>query len=85
IANEWWDFPELLGEGPEIDEDGDFIVRQYDESGKEIFGESGPPKGRPSLTFRYTNAVGVLLAGLLETDAALQDALARIAKLEAAK
>ncbi|KGS17018.1 chaperone of endosialidase family protein [Burkholderia pseudomallei MSHR4378] len=85
IANEWWDFPELLGEGPEIDEDGDFIVRQYDESGKEIFGESGPPKGRPSLTFRYTNAVGVLLAGLLETDAALQDALARIAKLEATK
>ncbi|MCS3393200.1 tail fiber domain-containing protein [Burkholderia thailandensis] len=83
IANEWRDFPELLGEGPEIDEDGDFIVRQYDESGKEIFGESGPPKGRPSLTFRYTNAVGVLLAGLLETDAALQDALARIAKLEA--
>ncbi|TGB34825.1 tail fiber domain-containing protein [Burkholderia thailandensis] len=85
IANEWWDFPELLGEGPEIDEDGDFIVRQYDERGKEIFGESGPPKGRPSLTFRYTNAVGVLLAGLLETDAALQDALARIAKLEAGK
>lgn len=85
IANEWWDFPELLGEGPEIDEDGDFIVRQYDESGKEIFGESGPPKGRPSLTFRYTNAVGVLLAGLLETDAALQDALRRIEKLEAAK
>ncbi|MEB5483893.1 tail fiber domain-containing protein [Burkholderia pseudomallei] len=85
IANEWWDFPELLGEGPEIDEDGDFIVRQYDESGKEIFGESGPPKGRPALTFRYTNAVGVLLAGLLETDAALQDALARIAKLEAGK
>ncbi|MBF3893968.1 tail fiber domain-containing protein, partial [Burkholderia pseudomallei] len=33
IANEWWDFPELLGEGPEIDEDGDFIVRQYDERG----------------------------------------------------
>lgn len=85
IANEWWDFPELLGEGPEIDEDGDFIVRQYDESGKEIFGESGPPRGRPSLTFRYTNAVGVLLAGLLETDAALQDALRRIAELEAAK
>ncbi|AIO65438.1 tail fiber domain-containing protein [Burkholderia oklahomensis] len=85
IANEWWDFPELLGEGPEIDEDGDFIVRQYDESGKEIFGESGPPKGRPSLTFRYTNAVGVLLAGLLETDAALQDAIKRIADLEAAK
>lgn len=85
IANEWWDFPELLGEGPEIDEDGDFIVRQYDERGKEIFGESGPSKGRPSLTFRYTNAVGVLLAGLLETDAALQDALRRIEKLEAAK
>ncbi|ARL95614.1 tail fiber domain-containing protein [Burkholderia pseudomallei] len=85
IANEWWDFPELLGEGPEIDEDGDFIVRQYDESGKEIFGESGPPNGRPSLTFRYTNAVGVLLAGLIETDAALQDALRRIEKLEAAK
>ncbi|VCC97218.1 Phage-related tail fiber protein [Burkholderia pseudomallei] len=85
IANEWWDFPELLGEGPEIDEDGDFIVRQYDERGKEIFGESGPSKGRPSLTFRYTNAVGVLLAGLLETDAALQDALRRIAELEAAK
>ncbi|MBO2952685.1 tail fiber domain-containing protein [Burkholderia pseudomallei] len=83
IANEWWDFPELLGEGPEIDEDGDFIVRQYDESGKEIFGESGPPKGRPSLTFRYTNAVGVLLAGLLETDAALQSALKRIEALEA--
>ncbi|AIC88664.1 chaperone of endosialidase family protein [Burkholderia thailandensis USAMRU Malaysia  len=85
IANEWWDFPELLGEGPEIDEDGDFIVCQYDERGKEIFGESGPSKGRPSLTFRYTNAVGVLLAGLLETDAALQDALRRIAELEAAK
>ncbi|MCS6516978.1 tail fiber domain-containing protein [Burkholderia thailandensis] len=85
IANEWWDFPELLGEGPEIDEDGDFIVRQYDERGKEIFGETGPSKGRPSLTFRYTNAVGVLLAGLLETDAALQDALRRIAELEAAK
>lgn len=85
IANEWSDFPELLGEGPEIDEDGDFIVHQYDESGKEIFGASGQPKGRPSLTFRYTNAVGVLLAGLLETDAALQDAIRRIAELEAAK
>ncbi|AYX28488.1 MULTISPECIES: tail fiber domain-containing protein [pseudomallei group] len=83
IANEWRDFPELLGEGPEIDEDGDFIVRQYDESGKEIFGEGGPPSARPSLTFRYTNAVGVLLAGLLETDAALQSALKRIEALEA--
>lgn len=83
IANEWRDFPELLGEGPEIDEDGDFIVRQYDERGKEIFGEGGPPSARPSLTFRYTNAVGVLLAGLLETDAALQGALKRIEALEA--
>ncbi|MWA31118.1 tail fiber domain-containing protein [Burkholderia pseudomallei] len=85
IANDWWDFPELLGEGPEIDEDGDFIVRQYDENGKELFGENGPPKGRPSLIFRYTNAVAVLLAGMLEMDTALQDAVKRIAELEAAK
>lgn len=83
IANEWADFPELLGEGPEIDDDGNFIAHQYDKEGNELYGENGPPKGRPSLVFRYTNTVAVLLAGLLETDAALQSALKRIEALEA--
>ena len=84
IAQDWLeDFPELIAHGMDIDEDGDAIAHQYDtETGAEIFGPSGKPSGRPLLGFKYTNSVGVLLQGLLETDRALQAALARIAALE---
>lgn len=85
IAQDWVeDFPELISHGMDIDEDGDGIAHQYDsDTGQEIFGPSGKPQGRPLLGFKYTNAVGLLLQGLIETDEALQAALARIAALEA--
>ncbi|MDR5736127.1 tail fiber domain-containing protein [Caballeronia sp. LZ025] len=85
IAQEWVDdFPELVEtNGPEIDEDGDFIAHQYDDDGNEIYGPNGKPASRPALTFKYDNLAAVLLQGLLETDAALQSALARISALEA--
>ncbi|WP_244112892.1 tail fiber domain-containing protein [Burkholderia gladioli] len=80
IAQEWLDFPELLAEGPSIDESGAFIERG-DSEGNSV----GKPTGRPSLAYRYTNAMAVLLAGLLETDAALGEALKRIEVLEGRK
>lgn len=77
------EFPELVEELPmDIDADGDAIAHQYDEDGNEIFGPSGKPESRKALGVKYQNMVGPLLQGLLETDAALQAALARIAVLE---
>ncbi|WP_343666322.1 tail fiber domain-containing protein [Paraburkholderia tropica] len=79
-------FPELVDTlDMDIDEDGDAIAHQYNEKGEEIFGAAGKPVGRKALGVRYQNMVAPLLQGLLETDAALRSALARIAALEAAK
>ncbi|MEK6386832.1 MAG: tail fiber domain-containing protein [Paraburkholderia tropica] len=79
-------FPELVDTlDMDIDEDGDAIAHQYNEKGEEIFGAAGKPVSRKALGVRYQNMVAPLLQGLLETDAALRSALARIAALEAAK
>lgn len=84
IAQEWQDdFPELVVEtGTEIDADGDFIAHQYDEDGNEIYGVKGKPVSRKALGFNYSNASAVALQAIIELDAALQAALARIAALE---
>jgi hypothetical protein len=86
IAQEWQsDFPELVVDaGVDIDADGDFIAHQYDASGNEIFGPSGKPESRRALGFNYGNASAVALQGVIELQAALDLALARIAALEAA-
>jgi hypothetical protein len=78
------EFPELVEElHMDIDEDGDAIAHQYDDEGKEIFGANGKPESRKALGVKYQNTVAPVLQGLLETDSALQAALARIAALEA--
>lgn len=84
IAQDWvTDFPELVNqEGPEIDENGDFISHQYGENGEEIYGSIGRPVSRPSLSFNYGNLAAVALQGILETDALVQTLIARISALE---
>jgi hypothetical protein len=85
IAQDWQaDFPELVVDaGVDIDEDGDFIAHQYDEESNEIFGPNGKPESRKALGFNYSNAAAVAIQGVIELQAALDAALARIAALEA--
>jgi hypothetical protein len=84
IAQEWQeDFPQLVADiGADIDEDGDFIAHQYDADGNEIFGTNGKPESRKALGFNYGNAAAVALQGVIDLDAALTEALGRIAALE---
>ncbi|WP_250467627.1 tail fiber domain-containing protein [Caballeronia sp. GAFFF2] len=91
IAQEWKDdFPELVSEnGAEIDSDGDFVSRQFDEDGVELLPPSGPIECRRALTFNYSQASAVAIQGVVEVDAevqylksALASALDRIAVLE---
>lgn len=85
IAQEWQeDFPELVTDaGVDIDDDGDFIAHQYDKAGNEIFGPNGKPQSRRALGFNYSNASALALQGVIDLEAALSAALARIEALEA--
>lgn len=85
IAQEWQaDFPELVVDaGVDIDEDGDFVAHQYDKAGNEIFGPNGKPQSRRALGFNYSNASALALQGVIDLEAALSAALARIEALEA--
>ncbi|WP_155623500.1 tail fiber domain-containing protein [Burkholderia vietnamiensis] len=87
IAQEWQgDFPELVVEtGSDIDDDGNFIVRNRAGEVGEAIADAAQPKTRKALGFNYSNASAVALAGVMELSEQLQVAIARIAALEGKK